>query len=355
MIAGLEKVFQDPADNDSAPARFSLFLAMKANAKIAAYLLTGFFAAAGAFAQGISYNPQAKTMQGVLDPGTGSFYPNDSYTLTITGPAAANSTNVVGPVTFVFSVIGAPSGVSVDTAKGYISASTTSFTFNQPSQQVSVTISLAVPAGTPAGSYGYLFRIAGAVDGVTSGWPANANIAPYDPTNQSFTDPGATINGLVSAASVTDYPPVITSLLPLTGSQYTYPQSVPISFDATVPSGGSSITQLHVLFDGVQVPYTTSAITGGSHVTASITSPNAQPHTISVSAQNKKATATGSTTINVNPASQTITFAALAAKTVGDAPFAITATASSGLPVSFTSSNSAVATVSGSEIGRAHV
>jgi hypothetical protein len=49
-------------------------------------------------------------------------------------------------------------------------------------------------------------------------------------------------------------------------------------------------------------------------------------------------------------ASQTITFGALPAKNFGDAPFALTATASSGLQVSFTSSNPAVATVSVSTV-----
>jgi hypothetical protein len=55
-------------------------------------------------------------------------------------------------------------------------------------------------------------------------------------------------------------------------------------------------------------------------------------------------------TLTVNQASQTITFAALAAKTFGDAPFPLSATASSSLTVSFASSNTSVATVSGSTV-----
>ncbi|WP_416866186.1 MAG: Ig-like domain-containing protein [Imperialibacter sp.] len=55
-------------------------------------------------------------------------------------------------------------------------------------------------------------------------------------------------------------------------------------------------------------------------------------------------------TLTVNKASQTITFAALPAKTFGDAPFALGATASSGLTVSYASSNTAVATVSGNTV-----
>lgn len=55
-------------------------------------------------------------------------------------------------------------------------------------------------------------------------------------------------------------------------------------------------------------------------------------------------------TLAVSKATQTISFGALAGKTVGAAPFALTATASSGLAVSYSSSNTGVATVSGSTV-----
>jgi hypothetical protein len=54
--------------------------------------------------------------------------------------------------------------------------------------------------------------------------------------------------------------------------------------------------------------------------------------------------------LTVSKANQTITFNALADKFVGDAPFQLIATASSGLGVSFTSSNSAVAMVGGNTL-----
>src|SRR5262249_50690627 len=50
---------------------------------------------------------------------------------------------------------------------------------------------------------------------------------------------------------------------------------------------------------------------------------------------------------------QTITFGSLASKTYGDADFTISATATSGLPVSFKSSNNAVATVT--QVGNSNV
>jgi hypothetical protein len=55
-------------------------------------------------------------------------------------------------------------------------------------------------------------------------------------------------------------------------------------------------------------------------------------------------------TLVVNKANQTITFATIPTKSVSDPPFTLSATASSGLAVSYTSSNTAVATVSGSTI-----
>ena len=54
--------------------------------------------------------------------------------------------------------------------------------------------------------------------------------------------------------------------------------------------------------------------------------------------------------LKILQADQTISFAALTGKTYGDTDYALTATASSGLPVSYTSSNSDVATVSGNNV-----
>jgi RHS repeat-associated protein len=60
----------------------------------------------------------------------------------------------------------------------------------------------------------------------------------------------------------------------------------------------------------------------------------------------------GANTVSVllHKTEQSITFSALPVKTYGDAPFALTATASSGLAITYTSGNSSVATVSGNTI-----
>ncbi|SHH25933.1 Por secretion system C-terminal sorting domain-containing protein [Chryseolinea serpens] len=57
-----------------------------------------------------------------------------------------------------------------------------------------------------------------------------------------------------------------------------------------------------------------------------------------------------SQTINVNPLYQSITFDNLPAKTYGDAPFNLVATASSGMPVTFFSSDPKIASVTGSTV-----
>ncbi|HQQ98971.1 MAG TPA: T9SS type A sorting domain-containing protein, partial [Cyclobacteriaceae bacterium] len=55
-------------------------------------------------------------------------------------------------------------------------------------------------------------------------------------------------------------------------------------------------------------------------------------------------------TLVVNKANQVITFSALPDKKAGDAPFALTGTSTSGLTISYASSNTAVATISGQTV-----
>jgi hypothetical protein len=71
-----------------------------------------------------------------------------------------------------------------------------------------------------------------------------------------------------------------------------------------------------------------------------------------VVATTNQASYTGSATgtLAVAKINQTITFGAIAPKTMADAPFALSGSASSGLGVTYTSSNPAVATVSGSTV-----
>ena len=133
--------------------------------------------------------------------------------------------------------------------------------------------------------------------------------------------------------------------------------ATPVAQTLTVAAANASVTlgNLSQTYDGsaktatvttdppglaVTVTYdgsTTPPSMGGSYaVVATVTEPNYS--------------GTASGTLVIARASQTITFGALPAKTFGDAPFAAGATASSGLVVSYASSNTNVATVDGDSI-----
>jgi hypothetical protein len=98
-----------------------------------------------------------------------------------------------------------------------------------------------------------------------------------------------------------------------------------------------------------------SATPSGSFAwTTSSTAPGAgtssQSVTFTPSDTTDYTTITGSVSVTVTPASQIINFAALPLFVAGDAPYILSATASSGLPVTFASSDLTVASVSGSTL-----
>lgn len=104
--------------------------------------------------------------------------------------------------------------------------------------------------------------------------------------------------------------------------------SLPVSFTSNNPSvatvSGSTVTIVGV---------------GSATITAS------QP-----GSTNYNAAANVQQTLTVNKATQTITFAALTPRTIGDAPFTLTGSVNSPLPISYSSADPAVATISGSTV-----
>jgi hypothetical protein len=103
-------------------------------------------------------------------------------------------------------------------------------------------------------------------------------------------------------------------------------------------------------------PSSASASIGLGYVDAgrflSLSDASASPAVSTDTETNSIATrpATGQLYSFVPPAPQTITFSVLSTRIFGDLPFTLTASASSGLPVSFASSNTAVATVTGNTV-----
>ena len=144
--------------------------------------------------------------------------------------------------------------------------------------------------------------------------------------------------------------------------------TVVISSTATNPTNVSPITVI-ITFSEPVINFTLADITvtngaasnlnsSGAAYAVSITPTAAGTVTISVAANTATdAAANNNTASNLfsivyqtGKFDQTITFAALPNKQLNDAPFVLTATASSGLTVSYASSNTAVATVSGATV-----
>lgn len=117
--------------------------------------------------------------------------------------------------------------------------------------------------------------------------------------------------------------------------------------------GGAAFELTATASSGLSVSYSSSNTNVATVASNLVTILNAGVTTITATqAGNENNTAAESVpqTLTVNPATQSITFDALLDKTYGDAPFALTSTASSGLVVSFSSSDTNVATVAGSTV-----
>jgi gliding motility-associated-like protein len=122
------------------------------------------------------------------------------------------------------------------------------------------------------------------------------------------------------------------------------------SYTALVANANSTITITPTKNNAnasIQVNNIAATSGSGSSVNLSI-GDNAIP--VKVTAQDGTTTKTYTITFTRPKAAQTITFASTASKTFGNPDFAAGASASSGLTVSYTSSNTGVATVSGSTI-----
>jgi len=156
-------------------------------------------------------------------------------------------------------------------------------------------------------------------------------------------------NSSVATVTITVTPvndaPTCSISSPADGATFTAPAAITINANASDIDG--SVTKVE-FYNGVvklgevlSPPYSLqpTALPAGSYA-------------LTVKATDNSGATTASAVVNVTvtAADQAITFNALPVKTYGDAVFGLTATASSGLPVSYTSDNSAVATVSGANV-----
>lgn len=125
-----------------------------------------------------------------------------------------------------------------------------------------------------------------------------------------------------------------------------------VALDATQLNAQALFNSTNVPGTFSYTPNTGTVLNAGSGQTLSVTFTPTDGSTF--------ASVTQTVNITVNQTSQTITFAPLAAATYGDAPITLTGSASSGLTVTYSSDNLAVATVSGNTVtiigaGAAHI
>jgi uncharacterized repeat protein (TIGR03803 family) len=128
-----------------------------------------------------------------------------------------------------------------------------------------------------------------------------------------------------------------------------------ITFNPLAPAtfGDSPVTLTATSSSGLPVSYTSSLSTVAtvSGNTLTITGAgSSQINAIQGGNVNYLPAANVPQNLTVNKANQTITFGTLPSKALTDPPFALGATASSGLPVSYTSSDLTIATISGNTV-----
>jgi plastocyanin len=152
---------------------------------------------------------------------------------------------------------------------------------------------------------------------------------------------GAVTSG-VAAITVGDppyYPPSFTQ----------HPLSQTVSVSNSVSFGVSAVGTVPLSFqwikDGTNLPGAT-----GSTLSLAIVRTNDSGTYVCRVSNSFGVTSSVAALLAVNRLTQTINFGSLTPRMFGDAAFTLTATSSSGLPVSFTSSDSAVAMVSGNQV-----
>ena len=166
---------------------------------------------------------------------------------------------------------------------------------------------LNATASAVPGTFVYL-PAAGALLNAGNGQTLSVTFTPTDGANYTTATTIATINVLKATPAIT----------------WSDPAS--ITYGAAL-----SATQLHATADVAG----TFAYTPASGVLLNAGTGQTLSVTFTPTDAANYSTATRSVTINVLKANQTITFGALARKTYGDAPFGVSATASSGLAVGF--------------------
>jgi len=319
-----------------------------------------------------NYLPKSVTNSFVVNPAPQNFTPSPVASLTygslpfgltlptnasglpitariVSGPATLSGTNIIlsgtGTVTLAYE---APGNDLYDAASVTNSFMVTNGLTNLRSQ----TITFKALAAKAYGSAPQALAGSASSKLPVTYWSSNTNVAVINGTNAVITGAGSTV--------ITAYQP---------GDGSTYNPASPVSQTLLVNQSSQKLT----LKAPKSVAYgsTPAAITATSSagLPVTLTSSDTSIATITNSGTNSLLVPTGVGTITltatqagntnvgaaipvgqsivISPGKQTITFAALGTNTFGASPMTLTATSSAGLPVSFTSSATKVATISG--------
>ena len=169
-----------------------------------------------------------------------------------------------------------------------------------------------------------------------------ANNTTYPVTLKAVNSVGAgaasaSVNGTPAASAL---PPVITAT--------NFSGTVGVVFSNAIPASGNPTS--FALVAGT-LPGGLAFNSNNGTITGTPTNATVGTNNLTVTAANGAGTSSGATIgLAIAKGSQTITFGTLATRQVGDAPFNLSATANSGLPISYSSSSNSVATVSSNTV-----
>ncbi len=223
-------------------------------------------------------------------------------------------------------------------------------TVTDPSYEGSATATLTIAKAAQAISFGPLTGKSYGEPAFTLTASAGSNLA----VTYTSSNPGvATISG----STVTIAGAGTTTIIAAQGGDGSYNAAAAVPQTLTVSKGTASISLagLSTFYNGTSRAATATTVPGGLPVTLtyndSATAPTAAGSytvTATITSPNYLGSATG--TLAIAKGAQTITFGPLPVKTVGNAPFTLSAASTSGLAVGYSSSNPAVATISGTTV-----
>jgi sugar lactone lactonase YvrE len=216
--------------------------------------------------------------------------------------------------------------------------------------QVAQTITFSINAPASA-VYASQFTVAATASSGLQVTFTSAGVCSNVGATYTMTNGTGTCSVIANQAGNTEYSaaPQVTQTASAT------PASQTITFTTNAPasaSGGSQFTVAAAASSGLAVAFTSSGACSNSGATYTMTSGTGTCSVIANQAGNSQYSPAPQVTQTTNAtlAGQTITFGALTNQPLGTAPFAVSATASSGLTVSFASLTTPVCTVSGTTV-----